>query len=129
MAGKFKRSGLHRLECQACDCYGYFTVAMLEKAGELPRCFARDCGDVMMPERLELALMLGVDSPIVAEYQRRTERKLRGQMPAARRPCQSSESLADMGAKAAREISAEQRQEARQRRIRAILPVPEALPF
>ena len=125
MAGKFKRSGLHRLECPQCVGYCYSTVSQLEMVG-FPACA---CGETMMPERLELALMLGVDSPIVAEYQRRTERKLRGQMPASRRPCQVSESLADMGAKAALEIQREQRYEARQRRIRAILPVPEALPF
>lgn len=130
MAAKtFKRSGLHRLECQACPCYGYFTVAMLEKAGQMPRCFAPDCGAEMQPERLELALMLGVDSPIVHEYHERTIRKQMAQMPKGKRPCMRSEHLDDMGAKAAREIVAEQRHDARQRRIRAILPTPEPLPF
>jgi hypothetical protein len=55
----FKRAGLHRLECPDCPCYGYFTVAMLEAAGELPACFAVGCGARMMPTELELAVLLG----------------------------------------------------------------------
>jgi hypothetical protein len=124
-ASTFKRAGLHKLECPNCPGYAYSTVANLESVG-FPCCA---CGERMQPERLELALMLGVDSPIVAEYQRRTDRKLRAQMPAAKRPGQLSDSLADMGLKAAMEIVAEQRLQSRQRRIAAILPTPEALPF
>lgn len=125
MAKTFKRSGLHRLECQNCPGYAYLTVACLETVG-LPVCA---CGGRLVPERLELALMLGVDAPIVAEYQRRTARKESGQYPASRRPCQASGALADMGARAAAEIVAEQRQESRQRRLSALMPTPEALPF
>lgn len=125
MAAKFKRSGLHKVECPACDGYAYVTVAMVESVG-LPSCH---CGEGMVPERLELALLLGVDSPIVAEWRRRTDRKERAQMPAARRPCQSSDALANMAERAALEIVAEQRCEARKRRIAAILPTPEPLPF
>lgn len=125
MASTFKRSGLHRLECPACPGYAYGTVANLETVG-LPRCA---CGETMQPERLELALMLGVDSPIVSEWRRRTDRKERAQMPAARRPCQTSDALANMAERAALEIVAEQRHESRRRRIAAILPTPEALPF
>lgn len=125
-AGTFKRSGLHKLECRDCDGYVYATVAMLETHG-LPSCA---CTGRLVPERLELALMLGVeDAPIVAEYKARTERKLRAQMPAAKRPGQSSGNLADMGLRAATEIQLEQRLQSRQRRIAAILPTPEALPF
>lgn len=125
MASTFKRSGLHKLECPACGSYVYSTVAQLETVGS-PACA---CGATYEPERLELAMMLGVDSPIVAEYQRRTDRKLRAQYPAAHRPCQMTDDLADMGARAAAEIVAEQRAEARKRRITAILPAPEPLPF
>lgn len=125
MPATFKRSGLHKLECPACGSYVYSTVAQLETVG-FPSCA---CGGVFEPERLELAMMMGVDSPIVAEYRRRADRKLRAQYPASRRPCQVSDDLADMGARAAAEIVAEQRAEARKRRITAILPTPEPLPF
>lgn len=126
MASTFKRSGLHRLECQDCPGYAYLTVACLETVG-LPSCA---CGGRLVPERLELALMLGVqDAPIVAEYMARTARKERAQYPASRRPCQMSGALADMGARAAAEIVAEQRQQSRQRRLTALMPTPEVLPF
>jgi hypothetical protein len=129
MAGTFKRAGTHRVECPACPTYGYFTVAMLEDIG-LPSCWRPGCGETMHPARLELALTLGDDAaPIVAEYRERTIRKEIGQLPKAKRPCMLTDHLADMGAKAAREICAEQRAEARERRIRAILPTPEPLPF
>lgn len=122
----WKRSGLHRLECVNCPGYVYATVAMLETHG-LPSC---PCGGRLVPERLELALLLGVqDAPIVADYRARTAAKERAQMPAAKRPCQASESLNDMGARAAAEIQLEQRLQSRQRRMAAILPTPEALPF
>lgn len=126
MASTFKRKGLHRLECLDCPGYLYGTVASLESVG-LPRCA---CGGRLVPERLELALLLGVsDAPIVHEWQRLTDRKERAQMPAARRPCQMSENLASMAERAAFEITAQQRLQSRQRRIAAILPTPEALPF
>jgi hypothetical protein len=76
-----------------------------------------------------LALMLGVDTPIVDEYHERTIRKQMAQMPKGKRPCMRSEHLDDMGAKAAREIVAEQRYEALQRRLKALMPAPEPLPF
>lgn len=122
----FSRKGLHRLECLDCPGYAYGTVACLEAVG-LPSCA---CGGRLVPERLELALMLGVeDAPIVAEYMARTARKESGQYPASRRPCQSSGALADMGARAAAEIVAEQRLQSRQRRLSALMPTPEVLPF
>lgn len=126
MASTFKRSGLHRLECEACDGYGYHTVANLEKHG-LPSC---GCGSRMVPERLELALLLGVDdAPVVREWRWLTDRKERAQMPAAKRPCQVSENLASMAERAANEIIADQRKTSRRRRLAAILPTPEPLPF
>jgi hypothetical protein len=75
----FKRAGLHRLECPDCPCYGYFTVAMLEAAGELPACFAVGCGARMMPTELELAVLLDVDAPVVREFESECGRIAHGQ--------------------------------------------------
>jgi hypothetical protein len=71
----FKRAGLHRLAC-FCGNYAYGTVAALERHG-LPVC---PCGERLEPERLELALELGLDElPVVREFYRRTHRKTMAQ--------------------------------------------------
>jgi hypothetical protein len=104
----FKRAGLHRLECPDCGCYGYYTVAMLEDAG-CPDCWRPDCGGQLAPDELELAMLLGVDSPAVAEYELE---------------CQSiAQSIA------AERVSVRRRERARSNRLSALRPVPEAMPF
>jgi hypothetical protein len=80
MPKTFSRKGLHRLECPMCPCYGYFTVAMLEAAGELPRCFARGCGETLQPTELELAMLLDAeDSRPMVEYRRECNSVAKGQ--------------------------------------------------
>lgn len=125
MPAKFKRTGLHRLECPVCSCYGYFTVAMLEDVG-LPRCFRDGCGETLQPARIELALMLGAeDAPIYHAYAAKVGSVAHGQAShyMKGRECESPEY------RAIESISREQRKAARQRRIAAILPVPEPMPF
>lgn len=125
MAAKFKRTGLHRLTCTACPTYGYFTVAMLEQAG-LPRCWRDGCGETLMPDRIEVALLLGVDdAPVMAAYRAKVGSVAHGQAShyAKGRELESPEF------RAIESISREQRKAARERRIAAILPTPEPLPF
>ena len=122
---KFKRTGLHRLECPTCPCYGYFTVAMLEAAGQLPSCFTRGCGERLQPARIELALMLGAmaaDAPVMVAYERKVHSVAHGQ--AWSRKGQASPEM-----RAAEIIAAEQRKAARQRRIQALMPTPDPMPF
>lgn len=76
MPSPFKRTGLHRLECDACPNYVYATVAALETHG-LGHC---GCGGTFRPARLELALLLGLDDcPVIAEYHDRVAGFQRGQ--------------------------------------------------
>jgi hypothetical protein len=70
----FKRSGLHKLECD-CGAYVYATVAMLERHG-LPAC---PCGSRFLPDRVELAELLGVDCPAVTEYRAELSSVMHGQ--------------------------------------------------
>jgi hypothetical protein len=151
MAAKFKRSGLHRLECTECDGYGYFTVAYLEKAAPvMPGCA---CGAAMMPERLELAILLGVDDGtmrdeierLALDKQRSQERSLGRRRLEIKR---AEGTLNDMAAKALDELRLTEREHARARRLAAlglgervervrgeeirtryVLPTPEVLPF
>lgn len=124
MAAKFKRTGLHRLECPVCPCYGYFTVAMLEAAGELPSCFSRGCGETMVPARIELALMLDCDdAPVMLAYRAKCSSVAHGQAWTGK------SGLAQPEQRAFESISRDQRVAARQRRIAALLPTPEVLPF
>lgn len=131
-AKPFKRAGLHRLECPDCQCYGYFTVAMLERAGELPVCFARGCSAIMLPAELELALLLDVDCPATAEYQAEMERVQSGQ---ARRcgygHAQSVDPSRwrDAADVAAERVAKRRRETARARRIQALRPAPKPMPF
>jgi hypothetical protein len=129
MAKPFSRKGLHRLECDACPAYVYATVACLESRG-LPRC---SCGGEFQPERLELAIMLGMDdAPVVMALDERTAVKLKAQFPAfvrASRNGRDASSLNDMSARAFDEIRAEQREQSRKRRLAALRPAPEPIPF
>lgn len=156
MAATFKRSGLHRLECQECPGYVYATVAMLETHG-LPSC---PCGGRMVPSELELAALLGVDNGRQDEIERLAldkqlsqERSLGRRMSrAAIAEARAHGTINDMAAKAYAEYRAAEHEASRGRRLAAIglgetvehrkvrgkleeirtrfvLPVPEALPF
>jgi hypothetical protein len=126
----FKRGGLHKLACPTCPGYGYATVANLETVG-LPVCA---CGETFQPERLEVALLLGLDdAPVVMALRQRTDDKERSQLRSLRRNGEMVRRLAgtlnDMSAKALEEIRSEQREQARTRRLNALLPAPEPMPF
>lgn len=124
MAKSFKRSGLHRLECMACTGYTYSTVANLETVG-LPSCA---CGERMLPERLELAVLLGVDDGtmrdeiegLTLDKQRSQERSLGKRMSrAAIEEARRAGTVNDMAAKALDEIRTAEREKARARRLAA----------
>jgi hypothetical protein len=131
----FKRAGLHRLECPDCPCYGYFTVAMLEAAGELPACFAVGCGARMMPTELELAALLGATSAAVWEdYNAALESARHGLAPHIhghrKRKSAVSDDLAGRAETiAAERVAARRRDVARSNRLRAIAPVAAPIPF
>jgi hypothetical protein len=119
--GPFRRSGLHKLECD-CGGYVYATVAQLELRG-LPCC---GCGERFVPERLELAELLGLmDAPAVAEYRRELSGVLHGQASHGRR----GRELRPAELVAAERVERRRRELARKRRLTAILPVPEPMPF
>jgi hypothetical protein len=130
MAAKFKRSGLHRLNCPACSGYTYSTVASLETVG-FPRCA---CGEQFEPERVELALLLGRDDlPVVRALFDRTENKEDSQLRSVgRRGVEArlrAGVLNNMSVRALDEIRAEQAGIARRRRLAALVPAPEPMPF
>jgi hypothetical protein len=117
----FKRSGLHKLECE-CGGYVYATVAQLEQRG-LPSC---GCGERFVPERLELAELLGVeDAPAVAEYRAELSSVLRGQASHGIR----GRELRPAELVAFERVEQRRRERARSNRLTALLPVAEALPF
>lgn len=128
---KLKRSGLHRLECAMCATYVYATVAQLEQHG-MPLCPV--CQQAFEPERIELALMLGRDdAPVVVAWRDLTQAKMMsqdrslGHQEVLARI--SAGTLNRMDARALDEIREAQRKASRARRIAAIMPVPEPLPF
>jgi hypothetical protein len=126
MPKTFSRKGLHRLECPMCPCYGYFTVAALEGAGELPRCFSKGCGETLQPTELELAMLLDAeDSRPMVEYRRECNSVAKGQAShyMLGHKCEAPELVAAARVESARRLSA------RQRRIAALMPVPEPMPF
>jgi hypothetical protein len=128
----FKRAGLHPLRCPDCDCYGYFTVAMLERAGQLPACFADGCGAMMMPTELELAVLLGADAPVVREFESECGRIAHGQAWAAGNGRGIGQAMRELEApemKAAARLAARRRDVARSNRLRAIAPVAAPIPF
>jgi hypothetical protein len=117
----FKRSGLHKLECD-CGGYVYATVAQLEQRG-LPSC---GCGAAFLPERVELAELLGLENcPAVAEYRAELSSVLHGQASHGRRgrELRSAESVA------AERVERRRRDLARKRRVAALLPTPAVIPF
>jgi hypothetical protein len=120
-ARAFKRQGLHRVECD-CGAYTYSTVACLETHG-LPMC---GCGSRFLPGRVELAEVLGVvDCPAVVEYRAEFSSVLHGQASHGRR----GRALRPAEAIAAERVERRRRDLARKRRVSAILPTPEPLPF
>jgi hypothetical protein len=126
----FKRGGVHRLNCVSCDGYLYATVAQLEARGT-PACW---CGEQMEPTRIELAMILGIDdAPAVRELADRTEDKERAQLRSVGRGGEMLKRFAgtlnDMSAVALEEIRAEQRAQARERRLSGLVPTPAAMPF
>jgi hypothetical protein len=127
----FTRAGLHKVACHDCGHYTYEAVAQLERRGLLP---CPDCGVRMVPDELELALLLGLeDLPIVREWQRiaankeASQRRSLGWNEAAAR--HSAGTLASMEQAAADEMRADRRARCRSNRLQALLPVAEPLPF
>jgi hypothetical protein len=131
-AKPWKRAGLHKLACHDCGAYAYATVAQLERFG-LVAC--PGCGDRMVPDELELALLLGLDDlPIVREFERiaankeASQRRSLGWNEAAER--HSAGTLASMEQAAADEMRRQRRETCRSNRLRALQPVAEtAIPF
>lgn len=116
----FKRSGLHRLECD-CGSYVYATVAMLERAG-LPQCA---CGERLLPDRVELAELLDVDCPARDEYRAELSSVMHGQTSHGIR----GRKLRPAELIAADRVEKRRRDRARSNRLGALLPAPEPLPF
>lgn len=116
----FARTGLHRLDCDRCSAYVYATVASLETHG-FPLCA---CTGTFQPQRLELALMLGCDdSPVMLAYVSKTSSVAHGQAWTGRT------GLAQPEQRAFEQIDADQRAASRARRIAALKPPTEPIPF
>jgi hypothetical protein len=131
VSAPFKRGGTHRLECPACPFYVYATVAALEAHG-LPAC---PCGETLEPARLELAELLGRDqSPAMIEFAREVSRVANGQ---ARKTGYGHDLRAvlhavnwrDPATIAAERVEAARTVAAQKRRLQALKPVSEPLPF
>lgn len=80
MAATFKRTGLHRAECEhGCGAYLYATVAMLERHG----CPVCSCGGRFVPDHPDLAATVMPDvmdvHPAVQAYRAELSRVLHGQ--------------------------------------------------
>lgn len=127
----FKRSGLHRLECQDCPGYVYATVAALEAHG-LPRC---GCGAGYWPARPELSMLLGLDDcPHVVKFMDRLSGFEQGQHSTyVRKGHDGARSSYDA---VAEEFAADYREAARERRLIGLkfgaptaAPVPDPMPF
>ena len=121
----FKRAGLHKLECPSatCDGYIYATVAQLERHG-LPVC---PCGTPYAPTEFELAEILGLeDCAAVDEYRREIESVWHGQESHAHRV---DRKLRDPHELAMGRIVKRRREDARKRRVTALLPAPAPMPF
>jgi len=106
---------------------------MLEDAG-LPVCWRAGCGDTLAPTEVELALLLDLeDSPLVMAWREMTHCKELSQQRsvgwerAAER--HAAGTLNRMDAKALDEMRAERSRVARERRLNALMPTVEAMPF
>lgn len=130
----FSRKGLHRIVCDQCDGFVYSTIGQLEVRG-LPACGW--CGDAMRPEKIDVAIALGVDHPGMEwlstdGYNREMSqcRKMGGyQKHAARLQGIGGSVPADMHARALDEFRKTERRDARKRQLAAFLPTPEPMPF
>lgn len=121
----FKRAGLHPLDCGAATCGGYVyaTVAQLEALG-LPAC---PCGASYVPREVELAELLGLeDCAAVDEYRREVESIWHGQESHAHRLDRKLREPHDL---AMARIVKRRREDARRRRVSALMPTAEAMPF
>jgi hypothetical protein len=130
-AKPWTRGGLHRLECPDCPCYGYFTVATLEAAGELPACFVGGCGERMVPTELELAMLLGVDAPVVEAYTLECQSIAHGQAFAVGHGHgrNAAHRLETPELKAAERVAKRRRDAALSNRLGALKPVAAPIPF
>lgn len=118
----FKRSGLHRLECPACPGYTYATVAMLETVG-IPACA---CGAAFTPDRLELCELLGLeDAPAVLEFSSACHSIAHGQASHVAR----GRKVRAVEAVALERVESNRAAAARQRRLNALRPALEPMPF
>lgn len=117
----FSRRGLHKLECAGCESYVYATVASLERHG-IPSCA---CGAEYVPDRLELAGLLGVQAPVLDEYRRELSSVLHGQASHGQR----GRRLRPAEEVAAQRVESRRRDRARSNRLGALLPAAEPMPF
>jgi hypothetical protein len=127
MAAKpFSRKGLHRLECPACPGYAYSTVACLETVGQ-PSC---PCGETLQPTELELAFILGAeDSRPMVEYLRKCNSVAKGQAGPGSAHLADTSHYESPEEQAAKFVEKSRRQSARARRLAALLPAPQPMPF
>jgi hypothetical protein len=128
----FKRTGLHRLECSSCTGYTYSTVSQLETVG-MPSCA---CGEAFTPDRLELAMLLGLeDAPVALEYFAKVASVEHGQAGPGRslklesRRTAAGRQLSDPSTLAAAHVERNRAAAARKRRLGALAPAVEAMPF
>jgi hypothetical protein len=124
----FTRKGLHRVTCDECQGFGYFTVSQLERG--MPVCV---CGEPFRPERYELAVLLGVDHPAEDALERDGYNREMSQVRALRGYQRAGERYSGIGGsvpenmhhRALDVLRAEEREAARLRRgRRAGAPVP-----
>lgn len=132
--GKFTRKGNHRFECETCPDPIYASIPTVERRG-LPLCW---CGEPMWPANIETALVLPAemvaDAPIMTAYSAKVSSVAHGQVShyAKGRELESPEFRALYGdpkdPKRDPGLIAELRQDARRRRVAALVPVPD-MPF
>lgn len=115
-----KRRGLRKLECE-CGASVYITWAQAEQHG-LPVC---GCGGRFMPEDLELAGALGVDSPVMDEYHAALSSVMHGQASHIQR----GRTVRQPEEIAAERVERSRKDRARAARLAALLPVAEPMPF
>jgi hypothetical protein len=124
------RRGVHRLEC-GCGEAIYATVPTLERYVKryrlLPVC---PCGGSYEPDNPELALLLGCPCAVLAEFQERCAEAVRGQNgnrdnPNLRHPA----TVALEGTSRRPGMLQERRERALERRLAALKPATDPIPF
>lgn len=120
------RRGVHRLECAACGAIVYSTVPTLESKG-LPLCDGggQHAPTRFDPESVELAEHLGVHAPAVDEYVAELRKVQHGQAPHGLkgRELRPAESVAF------ERVERRRREMARARRLDALKPAADPIPF